>query len=558
MKEKIIDILIKETSLPYEEITNLLEIPPKQEMGDYAFPCFSLAKKEKKSPLIIAENLTKKLIKDSTYEIQSIQNKGSYVNFFINKKLLAEKTLKETKKKNWGKIKLNKEKRYIEFSEPNTHKAFHVGHIRGTSLGESLARIFEASNNTVIRGNYSGDTGMHIAKWIWCYQNFHKKEKLNNDESWIANIYVDAVKRLTKNEKLQEKVNIINQKIETKNDKEINKIWEESKKLSIDSWKKIYKELNTHFDVHIFESEVEKPGKEIALKLIKKGIAKKDDGATIIDLKKYNLSVWVLLRSDDTVLYSAKDLALAQMKFKEHPCDNYLIAVGDEQTLHFKQLQKTLELMKEKNAKKYNFLPFGMVRFPTGKMSSRTGDNVLYSDFIKEVKQIAQTRIKERTTKISKEELEKRALTVAITAIKYSMLKQDPKKTIIFDPNSDVAFEGDTGPYLLYSYARASSIIKKAKSNKPIKIIDLKDSETALIKKIETFPDIIERAYKHLAPNLIANYSYELSKQFNEFYHNCPVIGGIEEGFRLALVDSFRITLKKSLDLLGIETLDEM
>jgi len=338
---------------------------------------------------------------------------------------------------------------------------------------------------------------MHIAKWIWCYKNFHKKEKLSNDESWIASIYVDAVKRLAKNEKLQEEVNIINKKIEAKSNTEINKIWEESRQLSIDSWNKIYKELNTHFDVHIFESEVEKPGKEIALELVKNKIAKKDDGATIIDLKKYNLSVWVLLRGDGTVLYSAKDLALARKKFKEYPCDNYIIAVGDEQTLHFKQLQKILELMNEKNHKKYNFLPFGMVRFPTGKMSSRTGNNVLYSDFIKETKKIAKTRIQERSVKISKSELEKRSLIVAISAIKYSMLKQDPKKSIIFDPSADVAFEGDTGPYLLYSYARANSIIKKAnKTKKAIKIIDLKESEIALLKKIDTFPDIIESAYK--------------------------------------------------------------
>lgn len=558
MKEKIIDTLVKETGLLKEQVTSLLEVPPKQEMGDYAFPCFSLSKTLKKSPLEIAEDLTVKLRKKSPKEISGIKTAGPYINFFIDKAYLANKVLKETQKKNWGTLKLDNRKSLIEFSQPNTHKAFHVGHIRGTSLGESLARILETVGNKVIRANYSGDTGMHIAKWIWCYQKYHSKERINNDESWIANIYVDAVKRLTKNEELQKEVDIINKKIETKEDKEINELWKNTRELSIKSWDKIYEELGTHFEKHYFESELEEPGKKISQDLVKKKIAKVDDGATIIDLKEENLSVWVLLRKDQTVLYSAKDLALAKRKFKEYPSDFYLVTVGDEQTLHFKQLQRTLELMKEKEAKSYNFLPFGMVRFPTGKMSSRTGQNILYSDFIKEVKQISKTRIKERATKLSEKELEKRALIVAIAAIKYSMLKQDPKRPIIFDPKSDVAFEGDTGPYLLYSYARASSIIKKAKSNKPIKIIDLKDSEIALIKKIENFPNIIENAYKHLSPNLIANYSFELAKQFNEFYHDCPVIGGIEEGFRLALVDSFRITLKKSLDLLGIETLEEM
>ena len=225
--------------------------------------------------------------------------------------------------------------------------------------------------------------------------------------------------------------------------------------------------------------------------LLEKGIAKKDDGAVIVDLRKYGLSVWVLLRKDGTVLYSAKDIALALRKFKEYPRDYYLVTVGDEQTLHFKQLQKVLELMKVKDAAKYNFLPFGMIRLPTGKMSSRTGQNILYSDFILEIKKIAEDRIKDRIDNISKNELEKRSLKLAIASIKYSMLKQDIKKNIIFDPKVDVSFEGNTGPYLLYSYARANSILNKCKDieKKKMKIIDINPKESSLIKKIYTYRD---------------------------------------------------------------------
>jgi len=552
MKELVVGLIVRETGLKKSEVDNLVEVPPTDDLGDYAFPCFSLAKIQKKSPLLIAEELVGKFRKKLPNEISSVDVKSAYVNFFVDKKILASNVLK----KKVGKLKLDDKKIMVEFSQPNTHKAFHVGHIRGTSIGESLARIFEFVGNKVIRANYSGDTGMHIAKWIWCYHKFHSKEKLVADESWIAGIYVDAVKRLGDDEDLQKEVDEINRKIESKEDKKINDLWSKTRKLSIDSWKKIYSELNTKFNVHFFEGEIELPAKGAVLDLLKKGIAIKSDDAVIVDLNEYSLGVWVLLRKDGTVLYSAKDIALAQKKVKDFPADKYLVTVGDEQKHHFDQLKKVLELMKFKKAADYDFLPFGMVRFPEGKMSSRTGQNVLYSDFIKEVQKISKERLKTKSP--GEKNLDEKALKISIAAIKYSMLKQDPKRAIIFDPRSDVAFEGDTGPYLLYSYARASSIVKKVKSSKIMKIVDLKPEEVALLKKIDSFEDVVARAYLHLAPNLIANYSYELARLFNEFYHSCPVMGSVEEGFRLKLVDKFRGVLKQSLDLLGIDVLEEM
>ncbi len=558
MKQRVIKLLSKNINLPSKTIANLLEVPPKQELGDYAFPCFQLAKTEKKSPLLIAQNLTEKLRKQLPKEITNIDNAGSYVNFFIDKNTLAIKVLEETKKNSWGNINNGKNKtRLVEYSQPNTHKAFHVGHIRGTSLGESLARIFKASGEKVTQINYSGDTGMHIAKWIWCYQKYHSKEKLQNDESWIAKIYVESIQKLGDNKNLQEEVNKINQQIENRENHEINELWEKTRTLSIQSWEKIYEELGAHFDYSLFESQFESDGQKKALELLDKNIAQKDD-AVFMDLKKWNLGVWVLLRKDGTVLYSAKDIALALKKFKDFKSDNYLITVGNEQKMHFQQLNKTLELMGlKKEPSTYGVLPFGMVRFPEGKMSSRTGNNILYSDFSKEVTNIAIKGMKKRG--YEGKDIEKRALKIAIASIKYSMLKQDPRRTIIFDPKNDVSFEGNTGPYLLYSYARANSITKKAKIKETeIKIIDLKETEIALIKKIDSFPEIIEQAYLQLAPNIIANYSYELAKQFNEFYHTCPVMKSPQAKFRLELVKAFKTTLNKSLDLLGIDVLEQM
>jgi arginyl-tRNA synthetase len=542
-----------------DEIEKLIEIPPSTEMGDYAFPCFFLAGKMKQNPTEIALFLRKDI--GNSDEFQDIQTAGAYINFFVDRKKLALNLIKDIlSNENYGKLKNKNEEIMVEFSQPNTHKAFHVGHIRGTSLGESLSRILEFCGQKVVRANYSGDTGMHIAKWIWCYKKYHSREKLKNDESWIASIYVDAVKRLTKSKKLQEEVDVINQKIDSREDKKINELWNKTRKLSIDSWKKIYKELDTKFDIHYFESEVEQRGKEIAQELVKKKVAIISEGATIMDLKKNNLGVWVLLRKDGTVLYSAKDLALAERKFRDFPKLNKSITtLGDEQDLHFKQLRKTLELAKVDYANKVEHLPFGMVRLPTGKMSSRTGDNILYSDFIEEVTDHTKKEIKKRDSKISKTELEKRGLKVAIAGIKYSMLKQNPNKIIIFNKEEALKSEGDTGPYLLYSYARAKSILKKTKnSNSKLELKELDAKEIELVKKLSQFSETIENAYKNLNPSVIANYSYQLSQIFNEFYHECSVINSEKEKFRIMLVESFSKILKISLYILGIETLEEM
>ena len=553
MRKVVVDLIAKNVDLDSCDIENLVEVPPRMEMGDFAFPCFGLSKVLKKSPVEIAFGLIGKF--KLPKEIDRVEAEGAYVNFFVNKKVFAEGVLERVREKRFGSLSLGKGKsRVVEYSQPNTHKAFHVGHIRGTSLGESLARIFRTCGEKVVQMNYSGDTGMHIAKWIWCYQKFHGDEELKEDESWIAGIYVDAVKRLGDDEGLQVEVDEINQKIESKEDKVINELWKKTREMSIKSWDRIYGELGAHFDVGFFESEFEKAGKKESLKLLRKGIAKKDD-AVFMDLKEFGLGVWVLLRKDGTVLYSAKDIALALKKFKDYKSDNYLVCVGNEQEMHFKQLVKTLELMGlKKEAKQYGVLAFGMIRFPEGKMSSRSGANVLYSDFFREVSRVAKEGLKQRGA----ENVENKAKKIAIASIKYSMLKQNPKKTMVFDPRVDVAFEGDTGPYLLYSYARASSILRKVKSKSKVKIGELSDVEVLLLKKIDLFEDVVGKAYDGLAPNLIANYCFELASLFNEFYHACPVLGGESEGFRLKVVESFRVVMGKGLDLLGIEMLEEM
>jgi arginyl-tRNA synthetase len=581
MKETIINILKTETKLKREEIENLIEIPPNPKMGDYAFPCFSLAKKLKKSPLEIAQDLTKELIKDETKEIQSIESKGPYVNFFVNKPLLANKVLKETKKKGWGTLKLDKKRIGIEYPAPNTNKPLHVGHLRNMAIGEAITRIEEGVGNKVLHLNLYNDRGVLISKSMIGYEKYGKNKTPKSEnikgDKFVGNFYVKFSKESAKDPKLekeaQEKL-----KLWENNDPETLKLWKQMNNWAYKGMQETFDKFGlSKIDKNYYESELYKEGKEIIKDGLKRKVfQKKEDGAIFIDLTNEGLGEKIVLRSDKTSIYITQDLYLAEKKIKDFNLDSSYYIVGNDQLYHFKALFTILKKLGIK--KDLHHFPYGMVALPSGKMKSREGTAPTADDLIEQTQEIAKKGLIERSTKLSKKETEERSLKIALAAIKYTLLKVDINKQLIFNPNEALAFEGDTGPYLLYSYARASSITRKANAfspksrlgsdsdsrdtskarNKVIKIIDLKESEIELIKKIDSFPDLIESAHKHLAPNLIANYSYELSKQFNEFYHNCPVIGGIEEGFRLALVESFRTTLKKALNLLGIETLEEM
>ncbi len=556
MIEEIISAL-KFTGLTAEQIKKFIEIPKDPTHGDYAFPCFMLSKSMKKNPNDIAKDIVKK-IKNKNFE--RVDAVGAYVNFFVNSKKNALEVLTriESEGKKYGSNKTGSGKKFmIEFSQPNTHKAFHVGHIRGTTLGESIARLKEFCSYKVLRINYSGDTGMHIAKWLWAYSKFHKKEEIQTNESWFAKIYVEAVQKLQDNEQGEMEVLEINKKLDSRSDAKLIKLWKDSRLKSIAAWKPIYKDLGVEFDKQFFESQMEEAGKKIAINLVENGIAEISDGATIMNLNDKNLGVWVLLRKDGTVLYSAKDLALAKEKFSKYEFDESLVITSVEQNLHFQQLKKTLEIMKFNNWEKYKHMGYESVRLPEGKMSSRTGNNILYADFRNEIVNSAKEEISKRDS-IDEKEINERAFSIGISAIKYSMLKQDTNKVIIFDKKESIKFEGDTGPYLLYSLARANSILKKVKVSGNIKINNVEISERVLINELEKFPNIVMEASKTLSPSVIAHYSYNLAQKFNEFYHSCSVIGSKEESFRISLVKSFMQVMENSLYLLGIPLIKKM
>jgi len=407
-----------------------------------------------------------------------------------------------------------------------------------------------------------GDTGAHVAKWIWCYLNFHKNESppKKDIEKWIASIYVESVKKLADNTDLQKEADEINSKIENHKDKALTFLWKKSRQWSLNEFKKIYKQLGVNFNFFFFESEMEKPGKEIVDRMLSKHIAKESDEAIIMDLEKYKLGKWVLIRRDGTTLYSTKDLALAEIKFKKYKIKKSIYVVGAAQSLHFQQLFKTLEILKFSQAENCFHLPFTEVRLPSGKMSSRTGENVLYTDMLKEALQQASKETKKRNIKWNKQKIEKKALEITIAAIKFSMLSQDPNKQITFDPKKELQFEGDTGPYIQYTHARLSSILRKSKSSKfnPERL-ETKEEQN-LISKLYQFPIIIEKSSKEYKPSLITNYLLELARLTNEFYHKHQILKAEKDtkAARLALINAIRIVLSNGLSLLGIEAPEYM
>ncbi len=555
MKEKIVEILAKEIRLSKEEIGKMIENPPEIEMGDYSFPCFLLAKTEKKSPLLIAEDLTQKLRKRLPKEISNVGFKSGYVNFFVDKKILANEILKEAMKKDFGKSNIGKSKKIvIDMSAPNIAKPFGVGHLRSTIIGESISKIAEFNGFKCVKINYLGDWGTQFGKLILGYKKWGNESKLKKDAlSHLQEIYV----KVNSDEGLDDEAREEFRKLEN-GDQENLKLWKEFKELSLKKFDEIYELLGIKFDVISGESNYnDKMGAIIKL-LEKKKLLIDSDDAKIIDLKDKGLGVVLIQKKDGTSLYATRDIAAAIERYKKYKFDKLIYEVGSEQTLHFKQFFYVLELLGYEWAKECVHVSHGLYLDNDGKkFSTRKGKTVYMQDILNETIEKAEQNLSKREV-LDKEDAAKRARVIALAAIKYGDLKNYRENNMIFDIDRFLQFEGDTGPYLLYSYARASSIIRKVKSQKKVNLLDLKNEEIKLLKKINDFPEIIKRAYESLAPNLVANYCFELCQLFNEFYHSCPVLGSEEEGFRLRLVDCFKGVLKTGLGLLGIDVLEEM
>ncbi len=573
-KPIIIELLVEETKLHSDEVTNLLETPPKLEMGDYSFPCFQFGNPAKddpmwanvehdffqrKNPADIAKHFADQINdKKLPKEIESVKAVGPYVNFFINKKILAQKILKINS--NYGKGKEN-QKILVEYASPNSNKPLHLGHLRNIALGESMARIFQYMGNKVIRTNLNNDRGMGVIKAMLMYKKLGnnktpESEKIKSDH-FVGNFYVEYSKN--ESDELEEESREL-LRLQELGDKETIKLWKMIVDWALSGYKQTYQTFGAKFDKEYYESKIFESGRDIVLKGLKDGFLKKrKDGAIICKLGfigKEDMGEKVLLRADGTSVYMTQDIELARQKNKDFNPDLMINVVGNEHDYHFKALYEILRRLG--NTEKHHHLSYGIISLPEGRMKSREGTVVDADNLIAEVQDMARKNL-ESKSKISKKDAEERSLKIALAAIKYTLLKIEAQKNFMFDPKEAISFEGNTGPYLQYSYARASSILKKAKGKKTLSMPEnLSKEELQLLSQISKFPVAVENAAKQMNPAVIANYSHQLAQYFNEFYHANPVIGSEEEAFRLKLIDSFRTTLKNALYLLGIDVMEEM
>ena len=556
------------------EITGLIEQPPNPELGDYALPCFSFSKTLRRSPAVIASELADKLQKHllPNAPFTHIQARGPYLNFTVSAAAVAEAVLPDIFHGNYFKepSSIKREKVMIEYSQPNTHKGFHVGHLRNVALGDSLCRIYLYNGYDVVGANYIGDIGSHIAKCLWYLKNHNTEDPPEKyPGEWLGELYANAVRELEAAEgqekiSFQDELSQLLRKIDEK-DEEIYQEWETTREWSMKDFHEIYEWLDVKFDHFFYESEVDEEGRKIVIEGEKNGIFKKSEGAIGIDLDEEGLGFFMLLKSDGNTLYSTKDLALARQKFDNFDVKRSIYVVGAEQTLHFKQVFATLKRMGYKQAEQCFHLPYALVMLPEGKMSSREGNVILFSQLRKEiVESIQSTHLEEHRKEWSRKELDETSQKIAVAAIKYGMLNQDSNKNIVFSMDDWLVSEGDTGTYLVYAYVRIRSIGRKI-SRKVSPDVDFSllthPNEKKLLRQMLDFNKTVFNAGEQFRPSLLARMLYEFSKDFSRAYNTCSVMHAETEQLkaaRLLLFHCVAETLQQGLNLLGITPPERM
>jgi len=458
----------------------------------------------------------------------------------------------------------------IEFSHPNTHKAFHVGHLRGTILGDAICRILEFAGYDVVRANYPGDMGLHVIKWLWGYLKFHNGEEPSADiTKWMGEVYAEASKRLEEDPDLETEVRSVYTRWD-KRDPQIVALWERTREWSLEGFRQMYAALDVRFDVYYFNSQEEKPGKEIVEELVRRGIAtdeRSQGGAVIVKidevlgLAKEQFHTAVVLRSDGTALYATEDLALALHKFSDYPdLAKSLYLVDVRQSLHFTQIFKILEIAGHEQARKSGHISYELVTLPGNVvMSSREGTVVLLEDLLREATTRARAEAHKKNPSLTEAQLESVAKAVGLGALKYPMLARENTKMVTFDWKTALDFNGQASPYIQYAHVRCNSILRKAGvdiTNLPPSAFDhsLEPAEVELIDWLSRFPSEVQRAAAEYKPLAIANIAYNIAKAFAGFYDACPVVQASPEirAARLRMVAAVKQTLANSLALLGI------
>ena len=561
MKNQIVNLLSQNIEvLTSEEISQLIEIPPKPEMGDFAFPCFRLAKSYHKAPPMIAQDL-KESIGDQAF-LSEIKVVGGYLNFYVDKAQYAQQIIdKYNNTTDYGCSDQGKDKTIcIDYSSPNVAKNFHVGHLRTTIIGNSLYKIFSKLGYKVVRINHLGDWGTQFGKLIVAYKKWGSREAVEEKGiEELMDIYVKFHEEAEKDDSLNDEARAWFLKMEQGNEEALE-IWQWFRDISLKEFMRVYNILGMEFDSFAGESFYRDKTADVIKRLTDDGLLKESQGAMIVPLDEYDMPPCIVAKKDGSSIYATRDLAAILYRKATYNFDRCLYVTGLEQKLHFAQVFKVIELMGNDYAKNLVHIPYGLVSLKSGKISSRKGNVIFAEDLLRESINKTTSIIEEKNPDIpDKEEVAKQ---VGIGAIIFNDLYNQRIKDVIFDWNKLLNFDGETGPYVQYTYARASSVLRKIGEVPDTIDYTLLTDEASigLLKEIERYPQVIKDAAERYEPSVIARCSIDLAHAFNKFYHECQI--NVEDEAtkytRTNVVKIARYIIKDALSLLGIQCPEQM
>lgn len=561
-KEKLIKLIINNYELDERLISDLIEIPPQEEMGDYALPCFKLARNFRKAPGKIALELKEAIGKNKYFS--EITNNGPYLNFFVNKELFA-RTILETilsQKEKYGAQEIGSGKNIvIDFSSPNIAKPFHVGHLRSTVIGNSLYKIYEFLGYNCIGINHLGDWGTQFGKMIAAYKKWGNDQEIkDNPIQTLLKLYVKFHDEAEKKPGLEDEGRLWFKKLED-GDEEANKLWKWFVTLSLEEFNTIYDILNVSFDYNTGESFYNDKMADIVQSLKEKGLLQKSKGAYVVDLEDYDMPPCLIIKSDGATLYPTRDITAAIYRKETYNFSKALYVTDYSQKLHFSQWMKVIELMGYDWADQLEHVPFGRVSSEEGALKTRKGNVILLKDLLAKSVEKVKRIINQNNPELNdKDEIAEK---VGIGAIIFNDLSNSKIKDVVFNWDRMLSFDGETGPYIQYTHARANSVLEKGQTeiNTLTDYSDLSNPEAFnLIKLLSAFPETIIKAMERNEPSYIARHIINLAQGFNKFYHEYPILVEDEttKKARLLLVFATKTVIKNGLSLLGIEAPDKM
>ncbi|MBR2522892.1 MAG: arginine--tRNA ligase [Clostridiales bacterium] len=571
-KTQIAGFLAQATGLENDKVMDLIEIPPQLEMGDYAFPCFILAKTMHKAPNMISQELASTI--DLTGTVFTARNVGPYLNFFINRDSFAENVVGDiiTSGDSFGSSEIGNGKNVIvEYSSPNIAKPFHVGHAFTTILGNSLARIYKKLGYNVVRMNHLGDYGTQFGKLITAYRLWGDEEALNEDPiKELLRIYVKFHQEEKNDPELTTSARENFRKLEEGCPDEVA-LWQKFRDMSLVVFKKLYDRIGVEFDNYNGESYYSDKIPEIVDILNEKGLLVESEGAKVVMLDDEGLPPCIILKSDNTTIYASRDLASALYRYRTYHFDKNIYVVGNTQALHFKQVFAVLKKAGFDFADNCEHVAFGLVKFKDMIFSTREGNIVLLEDLlnesVKKTREIIAANAKERSTGMSEEEIDDIAEKLGVGAVIYTFVKSGRERDIVFSWDEMLDFDGDTAPYLIYTYARTRSILRKGESQGKLpsgpdgyKLLT-NDDEYALIRALADFKESIIKAANSNEPFMIARQVALIARMHNRFYNNSSILNCDDEELcraRLALCEAVCTAIREGLNLLGIECVERM